>query len=321
MIQYILFLVGIYLLIKGADYLVSGASSLAARMKVPTIIIGLTIVALGTTMPELIVNVIAALKGASEVGFGNIIGSNIANILLVLGVTALIYPIKVERTAIWKEIPISFLAVIVLFIVSNYVFIDKITMNTITRSSGLLMLCFFAIFVYYSVQVFKQNKKKLEKREIGIKTKSGIVTSIMIIGGFIGLFIGGKLVVEGAVFVAQQLGLSQFLISATIIAMGTSLPELVTGITAAKKHETGIAVGNVAGANIFNIFWILGITALIAPIAIPSFINTDIIIMGAVTLLLLAFIFIGRKMEIERWQGALFILLYIAYIIFVVIRG
>jgi len=321
MIQYILFLLGIFLLVKGANYLINGASSLAAKMKIPTLIIGLTVVSLGTTSPELFVNIIAAIKGTTEIGFGNIIGANMTTILLVLGVTALIYPIKVERSAIWKEIPVALLAVIVLFIVSNYLLIDKININSITRVSGLLMLCFFAIFIYYSIEVFKQNKKKLEKRKIGVKQNSNLAIAAMIIGGIIGLFIGARLTVDGAVFTAQQLGLSQFLISATIISIGTSLPELVTGITAARKHETGIVVGNVAGATIFNIFWILGITSLITPITIPSFINTDIIMMGIATILLLVLIFIGRKMEIERWQGALLILLYIAYIIFIIIRG
>lgn len=321
MIEYILFFIGIALLIKGADFLVDGASSLAARMHIPTIIIGLTIVAFGTTAPELVVNVMAALKGTPQVGFGNIIGSNIANILLVLGVTALIFPIKVERTAIWKEIPVALLAVIVLFIVSNYVIIDKIDMNTITRASGLILLCFFGIFIYYSIEVFRQNKKKLEKREIGVEHRPTIPIALMIIGGLVALFIGGKWTVDGAVFIAQQVGLSQFLISATVIAIGTSLPELATGITAARKQQTGIAVGNVAGANIYNIFWILGITALIAPVAVPSFINTDIMIMGAATLLLLAFIFIGKHREIERWQGGIFIGLYVAYIVFLIMRG
>lgn len=320
-LTYILFVIGIILLIKGAKYLVEGSSSLAARFGVPTIIIGLTIVSLGTTTPELMVNILAAIKGSAEIGFGNILGSNMANILLVLGLTALIYPIKVERTAVWKEIPVSLLAVIVLFILSNYLFIDNLNVPHLTKVSGLIFLCFFMMFIYYSIQVFKQNRKKLEKREIGVKQHPGLITALMIIGGIVALYFGGKWTVDGAVFIAQQLGLSEFLISATIIAIGTSLPELVTGITAAKRKEAGIAVGNVAGANIFNIFWILGITALIAPIAIPAFINLDIILVGIATIILLAFVFIGKTREIERWQGGVLVGLYIAYIVFLVMRG
>ncbi len=318
---YILFFVGIFLLIKGADYLVEGASSLATRMHVPTIIIGITIVAIGTTMPELIVNILAAIEGNAEIGFGNIIGSNIANILLVLGITALITPIKVERNAIWKEIPITLIAVAVLFVVSNSVIIDQSHTNLITRTSGIIMLIFFVIFIYYSIEIFKQTRKKLQKASVNIKERNPVLTAGMILGGLVGLFIGGRWVVDGAVTIAQQLGLSQFLISATIIAIGTSLPELVTGITAARKNETGVIVGNVAGANIFNIFWILGITALITPIAVPAFINVDIIFMGIVTLILLFLIFVGKSREIERWQGGVLLALYLAYMVFIILRG
>lgn len=318
---YLLFLVGIFLLIKGADYLVEGASSLARRLRVPTIVIGITIVAIGTTMPELIVNILAALKGASEIGFGNIVGSNLANILLVIGITALIYPIKVERSAIWKEIPITLIAVAVLFILSNTALIDGFEHSTLTRTSGIILLLFFVIFIYFSIEVFKQTRKKLEEKSVGIEPRPPIITTLMIFGGLIALVIGGRWTVDGAVFIAQQFGLSEFLISATVIALGTSLPELVTAITAAKKQETGIIIGNVAGANIFNIFWILGITALIAPIAVPNFINVDIIFMGVATMLLLAFIFVGKPREIERWQGVVFLILYLAYLIFLGIRG
>jgi len=319
---YILFFVGLFLLIKGADYLVEGSSSLARKLRVPTIVIGLTIVAFGTSMPELIVNIIAALNGSTQVAFGNIIGSNIANILLVLGVTALIYPLKVESEVVKKEIPLAILAVIVLFIVSNYLLIDSIDISSLTRVAGLILLCFFAIFIYQAMGMAKRSKKKIENKELDIKTdRHPLTIAGMIIGGLVGLVIGGKWVVEGAIFAAQQLGLSEFLISATVIAIGTSLPELVTGIAAARKTEPSIAVGNAVGSNIFNIFWILGITALIAPVIIPNFINTDMIFLGAISFLLFLFLHLGKKYELERWQGIIFILLYVAYIIFLGIRG
>ncbi len=320
--QYILFAVGIFLLIKGADYLVKGSSTLARKLRVPTIVIGLTVVAFGTSMPELIVNIIAALEGSTEVAFGNVIGSNIANILLVLGVAATVYPIKVESSTVWKQIPFSILAVVVLFVASNYLLIDNINITSLTKVTGIIFLCFFAIFLYYTFDLAKKSKKKIENKELSIRLDRGLLTtSAMIIGGVVGLFIGGRWVVDGAVFAAQQLGLSEFLISATIIAMGTSLPELVTGIAAAKKHEPSMAIGNVIGSNIFNIFWILGITALIAPIIVPQFINIDIILLGAISILLLVLLYTGKKYELEKWQGWIFIALYIAYIVFLGIRG
>lgn len=321
MIEYILLVVGIAILIKGADFLVDGSSSLAHKFKVPTLVIGLTIVAFGTSMPELIVNIIAALRGSTEVAFGNIIGSNIANILLVLGVTAIICPIKVERSTIWKEIPFALLGVFVLFVISNHLLIDKVDIGSLTRVSGLIMLCFFGIFLYYTLELARKSKKQLDSSEIEIKKRKGLSIFLLILGGLICLYFGGKWVVDGAVFIAQQFGLSEFLISATIIAIGTSLPELVTGITAARKNQTGLAVGNSVGSNIFNIFWILGVTALVAPVAIPSFINLDMFLLGIATLLLFTFLFIGKKHELERWQGWMFVLLYVAYILFIVLRG
>ena len=321
MIEYILFIIGLIILIKGADYLIEGSSSLAKKLKVSTLVIGLTIVAFGTSMPELIVNILAALKGSTEVAFGNIIGSNIANILLVLGIVAIINPIKVERSTIWKEIPFALLAVVVLFVVSNYLLIDNINITSLTRVSGLVMLCFFAIFIYYVVNLAKNSKRQLDNKELNIQKHSNLIIFLMIFSGLVGLYFGGKWVVEGAIFVAQQFGLSEFLISATIIAIGTSLPELVTGIKAAKKKDTGLAVGNSVGSNIFNIFWILGVTALVAPIAIPVFINLDIFLLGIASFLLFIFLFIGKKHELEKWQGWIFILLYIIYILFIVLRG
>jgi len=321
-LTYILFFVGIFLLIKGANYLVEGSSTLARKLRVPTIVIGLTIVAFGTSTPELVVNIIAALKGSTEVAFGNIIGSNIANILLVLGITAILCPIKVESQTVKKEIPFAILAVIVLFIVSNYLLIDNIDITSLTRVSGLVLLCFFAIFIYYTIDLTKQSKKKIENKELGINVKTNMLKTIaFIVGGLIALIIGAEWTVNGAIFIAEQLGLSEFLISATIIAIGTSLPELVTGISAARKTEPGLAVGNAIGSNIFNIFWILGVTAVIAPVIVPNFINIDIMILLIASVLLFGFLLIGKKYELEKWQGILFIILYIAYIIFLGIRG
>lgn len=323
MIEYILLIIGIAFLIKGADYLVKGSSSLAKKLGVPTLIIGLTIVAFGTSMPELIVNIISAINGTGEVAFGNIIGSNMANILLILGATALITNLKIQHSTTWKEIPFSFLAVIVLFIFSNIFFLDKLNINSLLRIEGIILLLFFAIFLYYVFELAKRNKSQLEdkKIEIEIEKHSGLVIFLMILGGLIGLYFGGKWTVEGAVSIAQAFGLSQFLISATIVAIGTSLPELITSITAALKKDVDLAVGNIVGSNIFNIFWILGVTSVIRPIPFPSFINMDITILLFVTFLLFLFMFIGKKHELERWQGIVFLLIYVSYIIFIIMRG
>jgi len=321
MIEYILFVLGIILLVFGARYLISGASAMSKRFNVPTLIIGLTIVAFGTSMPELIVNIVSAIDGSTAIAFGNIIGSNIANILLVIGVTAIISPIKIQHSTIWKEIPFALLAVIVLFIFSNYMLIDNININSLTRVSGIILLLFFLIFIYYAVELARKNKSQLTDKKLIIKHQSWGKIIFLISIGLLGLFFGGIWTVNGAVFMAKQLGLSEFLISATIIAIGTSLPELATGIVAAKRNDTELAVGNAIGSNILNIFWILGITAIIAPVVIPSFINFDILLMGTVTLILFLSIFVGKKNGIGKWEGYFFVSLYIAYLAMLVIRG
>ena len=321
MIEYILFIVGFGLLIKGADCLVEGSSSLAKKFGVPSLVVGLTVVAFGTSMPELIVSIFSAFEGVTDVAIGNIVGSNVANILLILGLTALIYPLKVNHSTVWKEIPFSLLAVIILFIVANDLMIDKLSFSSLTRIDGILMLCFFAIFLYYVFEMAKDKRSKLRDRKLEIMEYKSHKIFLMLFFGVIGLFLGGKWVVDGAILIARQAGMSEFLVSATIIAIGTSLPELVTSLTAAIKKDVDLAVGGVVGSNIFNTFWILGITSVISPIVLPAFINFDIIFLILITLALFLFMFIGKKHEMNRWQGILFIILYIAYITFIVMRG
>ncbi len=321
MIEYILFIVGFGLLIKGADCLVEGSSSLAKKFGVPSLVVGLTVVAFGTSMPELIVSIFSAFEGVTDVAIGNIVGSNVANILLILGLTALIYPLKVNHSTVWKEIPFSLLAVIILFIVANDLMIDKLSFSSLTRIDGILMLCFFAIFLYYVFEMAKDKRSKLRDRKLEIMEYKSHKIFLMLFFGVIGLFLGGKWVVDGAILIARQAGMSEFLVSATIIAIGTSLPELVTSLTAAIKKDVDLAVGGVVGSNIFNTFWILGITSIISPIVLPAFINFDIIFLILITLALFLFMFIGKKHEMNRWQGILFIILYIAYITFIVMRG
>lgn len=317
LITYILFAIGIYLLIKSADWIIDGSSSLAKKLGVSSLIIGLTVVAFGTSLPELIVNIFAAIKGAGEISFGNIIGSNISNILLILGITAVISNIKLKSETIWKQIPFALLASFIFFAL-----VSKNLLNgtPLTWGDGLVLLSIFAIFIYYVFETAAKDKKK----HIGFP-KGSNETNLRIISkltfGIVGIYLGGKWVVEGAILMASQLGLSEFLISATIIAIGTSLPELVVSIVAVLRKNVDLAVGNIIGSNIFNILWVFGIIPFIAPIAIPSFVIFDIGIMFLATLLLFILMFVGKKHGLNRRGGIILILFYVAYIAYIIARG
>lgn len=321
MIEYVLLVVGIALLIKGADLLVEGSSSLAKRMGMPTLLVGLTVVAFGTSMPELVVSVLSALSGATDVALGNAIGSNISNILLVLGITAIIHPIRVQHSTVWREIPFALLAAVALFVVSADFLIDRKEIFSLTKVDGIVMLLFFAIFIYYVVESARAKKTGLEDKKLIIKERKISFSILMVLAGLVGLILGGKWVVDGAVFIARSFGLSEFLISSTIVAIGTSLPELVTSIVAALKGDVDLAVGNIVGSNIFNIFWILGVTALIAPIAVPLSVTADLVILMAVTAMLFLVMFVGKRHRISRWEGIAFTALYACYVAFLVLRG
>lgn len=311
-------------LIKGADFLVDGASAIAKKYGISSAIIGLTIVAFGTSMPELVVNVFGALEGNSGIAFGNIIGSNIANILLVLGVTGIITTLKVQKITIWKEIPFSLLAVVVLLIFASLSFIDGTESFELLRSWGMILLAFFVIFLYYAYDSVKASKQ-IDEEDIQIKGPIDSLpvrkASLFILWGLVALYIGGTWTVDGAIVIAKHFGLSDFLISATVIALWTSLPELVTSVVAARKGNVDLAVGNIVGSNIFNIFWILGVTAVITPIDFPAWAHADLFFLLSITLFLFATMFIGRKHELQKRQSFLFVILYIAYITFVIWRG
>ena len=316
MIEYILLFVGLALLMKGADFLVDGSSSLAKKLGVSTLVIGLTVVAFGTSMPELVVNIAATLQGANDVSMGNIIGSNIANILLILGVSTIIVNLKVQQSTIWREIPLALLAALALLVSYGKKYTDSAA-PVLLRSEGILFLLFFVIFLIYVLTLAKNSKADNDD----IKTFSNARTAVMIIGGLAALFIGGRWTVEGAIYLARQIGLSEYFISATIVAVGTSLPELVTSVVAALKKNYDLSVGNIVGSNIFNIFFILGITSLISPVQFISSAGVDLLFMVFVTLLLFLFMFIGRKHELKRWQGVVFLLLYVGYVGMLILRG
>jgi cation:H+ antiporter len=320
MLTYILFVIGLALLIKGADWLVDGASAVAKRFNISDLIIGLTIVSFGTSAPELFVNVYASYVGNTDITIGNILGSNIANILLILGVSSIIFPLAVQKNTTWKEIPFSLLAAVLVGIMATDVYLDKTNSNAITRTDGLSLLAFFIIFMYYIFETSKkEQQEKIDDEESNEQEHMPLLKSIgLILIGLTGLSLGGKWIVDGAVSIATSLGVSQSLIGLTIVAIGTSLPELATSAIAAYKKNADIAVGNVVGSNIFNVFWILGLSSIMSniPFQEKNFVDVGMTIFAS--LLLFVFMFIGKKHMLQRWQGVLFLLLYTAYIIYLV---
>jgi len=320
MLTYILFIIGLIFLIKGADHLVDGASSLAKKWHIPNIVIGLTIISFGTSLPELIVNIIAATNGSTDIGIGTVIGSNISNIALILGLTAVIYPIAVRKSTQAKEIPYSILSALILLVLISDKFFNSQATSLLTQIDGIIMLIFFILFLLYTLNISMKHRRLNLEGEHVIKRKYSTVFFLML-SGLIGLYFGGKWVVEGAVAIANLFDLSEFVISATIIAVGTSLPELATTLAAAYRKNLDMAVGNIIGSNIFNILLILGITAVIRPMAAPLLISVDILYLIGLSIILFAFLIIGKKYELGRWQGASLLLIYIGYVTFIIIRG
>ena len=319
MIEIILLVVGFIFLIKGADFLVDGASSIGRRLKISDLVIGLTVVAFGTSTPELFVNIIASIRGDAGIAVGNILGSNIANILLILGISSIIFPLSVTRGTVWKEIPLSLLAALLLGILVNDQLIDKKGFSALTRIDGLVLISFFIIFLYYSFSIAKRVEGMDE--HVPSKEYGFLKSSLLIIVGLVGLAVGGKWIVEGAVHIASKLGVSQSFIGVTVVAVGTSLPELATSAVAAYKKNPEIAVGNVVGSNIFNIFWVLGLSSLIKPIPFQSRNNIDVSVVILSSLLLFVTMFTGKKRLLDRWEGMVFVLLYISYILLLILSS
>ncbi len=314
---YILFAIGFVFLIYGANFLVDGAASLARKFNISDIVIGLTIVALGTSSPELVVNLVASFQGSEDVALGNIMGSNIANILLILGVSALIYPLTVNSNTKWKEIPLSLLAALVLAVVANDAVIDGYGFSIVSRSDGMVLIAFFVLFMYYAFGIARVEGEE----EPTVKVFPMGRSWLMIVAGIAGLVLGGKWIVDGAVVIAGFFGMSEALISLTIVAVGTSLPELATCVVAALKRKPDIVIGNVIGSNIFNVFFVLGTSAVIKPLPFNEVLNFDVVVGILASLLLFVFLFFPRKKILERWQGGVLLALYVGYIGFLVIRG
>lgn len=319
MLTYLLFILGFVLLIKGADLLVDGASAVARRFRISPLVIGLTIVAFGTSAPELIVNLFASFQGNTEIAIGNILGSNIANILLILGISALIYPVTAQKSTLWKEIPFSLLAALSVGVLANDAWIDGAGFSALTRIDGLILLGFFVVFLYYIGSIMRAVHD--EPTSEAPKTMTATRSIVFILVGLLALVIGGKWIVDGAVTIAVALGISQSLIALTIVAVGTSLPELATSVVAAYKKQSDIAIGNVVGSNIFNIFFILGTSAVIRPLPFLANSAFDVLMTIGASIILFTLLFIGKKMVVDRWQGALMVLIYCGYVVFLVIRG
>jgi cation:H+ antiporter len=309
---------GLALLIGSADLLVKGASAIAARYGVSPLMIGLTVVSFGTSMPEMLVSVTAGLQGSADLAVANVLGSNIFNTLVVLGVAAIIYPLRVQTSTVVSEIPFSLSAAILLGFLANAALFAAKPELSISRVDGAILLLFFLLFMLY---IFSISNTGADEASPAPASRAISRSIAFIVVGIIGLYLGGEWAVEGAVAIAREWGVDDALIGLTIIALGTSLPELMASGMAAYRKEADIAVGNVVGSNIFNILWILGVTASIKELPFDAISNFDIVMVIAATMLILLAVVTSRAATISRVWGGIFVCIYIAYIVYVVQRS
>ena len=302
----ILLIVGFILLTKGADYFVDGASALAVKLRIPAIVIGLTVVAMGTSAPEAFISIMSALRGSNAIAIGNVIGSNIANIFLILGITAIIYVLKVQKNTLKYEMPfVAFITVLLCWMGIKY--------GMITRGCALVLLMLFVMFLVYLYIIAKKNKNQ----DVEIQQIIGKKVALYIIGGLIALIIGGHLTVDSAVDIARRIGVSERIIGLTVIAFGTSVPELITCVVAALKKQSDIAIGNIIGSNIFNILFVLGLSGMISPVPFDSvFIFDGALALLAVVMLIL---FTYQNKRLGRFGGIVFVIMYAIYVASLVI--
>jgi cation:H+ antiporter len=320
---YIYLVIGLILVIKGADLMVEGASSVARKFRISDFVIGLTVVSFGTSLPELIIALFASQKGATDMITGNVVGSNIANILLVLGVAAIINPLPATNRTVWREIPFTLIASLIFWVLVNDKLMSGTSENALSRMDGVVLLLCFTGFIAYAYSIVRKQQTLEHEWEAEVVEHNPLRSTLEIIGGIVGLYVGGLFAVDmGAIPIAAAWGMSEGMIALTVIAIGTSLPELATSAVASLKKNTDIAVGNVVGSNIFNIFIVLGVTSAVRPVPFNDKFNIDIVIMLAATLVLFISMFVGTpRRTIHRGEGILFLVMYIAYITFVVIRG
>ena len=321
MISVLLLVVGLGLLIVGGELLVRGATALARRLRIAPVIIGLTVVAFGTSTPELVVNLAAAFRGQSEIGFGNVIGSNIANIGLLLGMTALYRPLAVHRSIVSREIPMLVLASVAAAVLGLNAFLDGAS-DSFARSDGLILLLLFAVFLYYTVNDAIGQRQSDEIIDAGPQESTadmrGLMIAACIFGGLAVMVVGGELTVRGGSDLARSIGVPEVVIGLTLIAVGTSLPELATSVVAARRGSTDMAVGNIVGSNIFNLLFIWGITTTIAPSDVPVGGVVDLLVMTGFALILLPMARSGRT--ISRIEGGVLLVLYGCYIAWLAMR-
>lgn len=325
----ILLAFGIFLLIKGADFLVDGASSIGKKMNISPIVIGLTIVSFGTSAPELLISLVSAVSGETELAFSNLIGSNIANILLILGASAIVYPLVVNKNTVWKEIPMSFLATLIVGILAFQIYLDEKQfaaidfggpeiVGSISFAGGLILFSFFVIFMYYTFGIAKEEEDDSEEE---IKERSIPISVGYVMGGLVALAFGSQFTVDNASKLATILGVSQSLIGLTIVAIGTSLPELVTSVNASLKKRTDIAVGNVMGSNIFNLFLIFGITALIEPIPVSGKDSLQLVALFITNILLFFLLFVFDRKKLGKFEGTVMLITYFGIILYFVFEN
>ena len=314
-LQFVLLIVGFVILIVGADFLVNGSSSIAKKFGISNLAIGLTVVAFGTSAPELLVSVTSSIKGYNDAAFGNVIGSNNFNLLFILGIAGLIYPLVVQRNTVKYEVPLSMLAAGVLFFLVNDQLLWGSDTNSLSRLDAVVLLLFFGLFLMY---IYRTMTNTSDLDEIPIKIYKTPIAILMAIGGLIGLVFGADLVVNNAVSIAKSYGLSEKLIGLTILAAGTSLPELATSCVAAYKKNTDIAIGNVIGSNIFNIFFILGVTGVISPLPFAPAFNFDIYVLLGATLVLMIFMFTLNTRKLDRWEAFMMLMGYIVYTVYLI---
>ncbi len=316
LLEVILLIVGFVILVKGADYLVGGASSIAKKFNISNLAIGLTVVSLGTSAPELLVNIMSAAKGYNDAAFGNILGSNNFNLLLILGVSGIIFPLVVQRKTVRNEVPISIVAVLLLFVLVNDQMLWGSTGNSLSRMDAFILLLLFGAFMLYVVRTMKTASDYGDGEPIKIYKTSLSIALIAL--GLAMLLGGGQLVVENAVAIAKFYGLSERLIGLTILAAGTSLPELATSAVAAYRKNTDIAIGNVVGSNIFNICLILGATGLINPMPYNTALNFDLWVVVAASLMLMIFMFTLKQRKLDRWEAVILFGGYITYTVYLI---
>ena len=314
-ISMIFVVIGLVLILVGANALTDGAAAVAKRFRISNLVIGLTIVAFGTSAPELTVSVLSAFKGSPDLAMGNVVGSNIFNVLLILGCTAAIVPLHVPKSTITKEVPLCILASFVLFFVAGDVWIDGAAENVLSRIDGLVLLSFFAIFFAYTLAIARNTE---DDDEESIKSMPVWRSALYIVGGLAGLIYGGQFFVDGSSAIARQLGVRESTIGLTLVAGGTSLPELATSVVAALKKNPQMAIGNVVGSNLFNVFFVLGCAATIHPLHVSGITLVDYGVMIGSAVLLLVFGQFFKQRTITRWEGAFLSLCFVAYTAYLV---